>query len=482
VVAAAAQVTVEARSEPERGTAHDPIAQAVQQGVREVRHRNALVVAWARIALRCVTLALYLYQWRSNRSPQVGWVIPVNLIHLAVAGAVVLLLLRRWRVTAVALVAAVVDVSVVAMAGLHATGPATSIDFAGYAAGYLSGVMQLMLLFAAVSLPARLVWPLALTAVGVQVLLAVRADLPPIYWTLHGFTAAAFALVVVWTGSRMVKLAARMAVNKASAELAEAHARSLEAAHAEVAAQRDRLVAAQNEAEVLTQVIVHDLKNPLATLLQYISLAETALRDVPGTAAVSEDLERAAGEGRRLPKLIGDLLLVHRLERGVMAAAREPVPVRALLESVSRRFTQRALERGVSLELAAEDLVAPIDLELVERLLENLMSNALRHVGRGDRVRLEALRDGGMVRLAVRNSGPPVPEPLRGRLFDRYVTAGRREWHNVGLGLYLCRLVAEAHTGSIALEDRPGWNVSFEVKVPLAPDTDGARAFSVVSG
>jgi signal transduction histidine kinase len=473
---------VEARPDPARGAADAPIAEAVHRGVQEVRHRNALVVAWARIALRCLTLALYLYQWRANRNPLVGWVIPVNLVHLAVAGAVVLLLLRRWRVTAVALAAAIVDVSVVVLAGLHATGPATSIDSAGYAAGYLSGVMQLMLLFAAVSLPARLVWPLALTAVGFQVLLAVRADLPPLYWTLHAFTAGAFALVVVWTGSRMVKLAARMAVNRAGAELAEAHARALEAAHAEVAAQRDRLVAVQNEAEVLTQVIVHDLKNPLATLLQYVSLAETALREVPGTAAVSEDLERAAGEGRRLAKLIGDLLLVYRLERGVMAPAREPVPVRALLESVSRRFSQRAVERGVGLELSAEELVAPLDLELVERLLENLVSNALRHVGRGDRVRLEAQREGAQVRLAVRNSGPPVPEALRGKLFDRYVTAGRREWHNAGLGLYLCRLVAEAHAGSIALVEQEGWNVSFEVKVPLAADTEVARAWRPVSG
>ncbi len=469
----AAQVTVEARLEPSRGPAADPIAEAVRRGVQEVRQRNALVVAWARIALRSFTLALYLYQWHAYRNPLVGWVIPVNLAHLAVAGAVAFLLLRRWRVTAVALAAAVVDLAVVYLAGLHATGPATSIETASYAVGYLGGVMQLMLLFAAVSLPARLVWPLALTAVSFQVILGMRAELAPLYWTLHAFTAGAFALVVVWTGSRMVKLAARVAVNQTTADLAEEHARALEAAHGEVAAQRDRLVAVQNEAEVLTQVIVHDLKNPLATLLQYVSLAEAALREVPGTAAVSEDLERAAGEGRRLAKLIGDLLLVYRLERGVMAPAREPVPVRALLESISRRFAQRALERGVSLELVTDDLVAPLDLELVERLLENLVSNALRHVGRGDRVRLEAQREGALVQLAVRNSGPPVPEPLRGKLFDRYVTAGRREWHNAGLGLYLCRLVAEAHAGSIALADRPGWNVSFEVKVPLAGDTGG---------
>jgi signal transduction histidine kinase len=475
-------VIVEPRAETQPSAARDPLALAVQQGVRAARHQNALVVAWARVILRSLTLGLYVYHWQVHRDPLVSWVIPVNLLHLVFAFGVALLLARRWRITAVAMAAAVVDLAVVFLGGIHATGSLAEFATAGYAVGYLGSVMQLMLLFAAVSLPARLVWPLALSAACFQVYLGLRAGLAPVLSTLHAFTFGAFAVVVVWTGTRMVRLAARMAVNKTTADLAEEHARALEAAHAEVAAQRDRLVAAQNEAEMLTQVIVHDLKSPLATLLQYVSLAESALREMPGAVAVAEDLERASGEGRRLAKLIGDLLLVYRLERGAMAPSREPVPVRALLESVSRRFTQRAAERGVSLELGAEDLVAALDLELVERLLENLISNALRHVGRGDRVRLEAEREDGQVRLSVRNNGPPVPEPLRGRLFDRYVTAGIRDWHNAGLGLYLCRLVAEAHTGSIALVERPGWNVSFEVKVPLAAEPGAPRAGEAVSG
>jgi signal transduction histidine kinase len=235
-----------------------------------------------------------------------------------------------------------------------------------------------------------------------------------------------------------------------------------------VAAQRDRLVVAQNQSEALAQVIVHDLKTPLATLLQYVSLAENEVRELPGAAGLLDYLQRAGEEGRRLAKLIGDLLLVYRLERGAMAPTLEAVPLRILLHSVTRSFSSRAKERDASLEIAGDDdLVVPMDLDLMQRLLENLVSNALRHVGRGDRVSLEGRRADGGVRIAVRNSGPPIPEALRPSLFDRFVTAGRREWHNAGLGLYLCRLVAEAHAGSIALRDRPGWNVSFEVELPV---------------
>jgi signal transduction histidine kinase len=99
-------------------------------------------------------------------------------------------------------------------------------------------------------------------------------------------------------------------------------------------------------------------------------------------------------------------------------------------------------------------------------MLENLVANAMRHVGAGDHVSVEARSSYGQVVLAVRNSGPPVPMELRESLFRRFVTGGMREWHNAGLGLYLCRLVAEAHAGTIALVDRTGWNVSFEVAIP----------------
>jgi two-component system heavy metal sensor histidine kinase CusS len=105
---------------------------------------------------------------------------------------------------------------------------------------------------------------------------------------------------------------------------------------------------------------------------------------------------------------------------------------------------------------------------MARRLLENLVANAVRHVGAGDRVELAAEVEGGLLRLAVRNSGPPVPPEARARLFEKHSTHGRRAWHNAGLGLHLCRLVAEGHGGRIGLVERPGWNVSFEAAFPLS--------------
>ncbi len=452
------------------------LPRAVHNGVSEVRARNALVVAWARTGLRALTLALLVVGELRNEHPMVGaWVMGLNALHLVISAAVIVLLRRRWHPGAVAFAAAALDLVVVFGWGLQATAPAVLDGPGGAAVALLGGAMQVIVLFAAVALPATQAAPLALAAVAYQFLLGVRTGMPLADNALLATTAAAFALVAIWTGVRIIRLAAGMAVEATTAELAERHARALEAAHGEVAAQRDQLICAQNEAEALAQVIVHDLKNPLATLLQYVSLAESELRCVPAAGGAVDYLRHAGDEGRRLSKLIGDLLLVYRLEQGAMAPAREPVLVALLLDAVIRRFRAQAADRGVTLEVKAEDgLASSLDLDLVQRMLENLVANAMRHVGRGDHVSVEARSSDGQVVLAVRNSGPPVPMELRESLFRRFVTGGTREWHNAGLGLYLCRLVAEAHSGTIALVERTGWNVSFEITIP-APESFARR-------
>ena len=101
-------------------------------------------------------------------------------------------------------------------------------------------------------------------------------------------------------------------------------------------------------------------------------------------------------------------------------------------------------------------------------MIENLVGNAFRHLDRGDRLELAAEPAGEALRLAVRNSGPPVPRELRDRLFEKEVSGDARHWGHAGLGLYFCSLAAEAHGGRIALAERPGWNVSFEVELPAA--------------
>jgi signal transduction histidine kinase len=283
-----------------------------------------------------------------------------------------------------------------------------------------------------------------------------------------GLTLLAFAAVAAWAGVRMVRLASLTASDQHAARVARRRVEELLAAQAEATAERDALIDARNVSEELSAAIVHDLKNPLATLLQYAALAESQLQEAGAAPQVLADLRLVGDEGRRLAKLIGDLLLVHRLERGGLTLRREATPLALLLERVAESHRPRARERGVTIEVSGTaGLTVALDPDLTLRLLENLVVNAIRHVSPGDRIELAAEKTGDGLRLAVRNSGPPVPEEARAKIFEKYVSRGRREWHNAGLGLYLCRLVAEAHGGRIDLVDRPGWSVSFEARYVL---------------
>ncbi len=451
------------------------LAAAVDAGVAEVRHRNGVAIAWLRLGLRTLTLLVWMAAALRGRfgamEPAAYWLaVGVNAGHLAFGAWALRALQRGWRVPRVLLAAAVVDLTVVALAGWQA-GPGDADQVA-----YLMGVMELMLLFAAVVLPTTQVAWLAAAATAFQGAVGVRAGLEPPFVAAMVVTLGAFAAAVTWTGTRMVSLAARRALDDYTGRLVRAHRDELARANLEIAAQRDRVLAAQAEAEDLAKLVVHDLKNPLAALLQFVALAESRLADPPGPGREAalrearEDLRLATAEGQRLSGMVGDLLLLSRLEHRAMQPRRQAAPVAALLEQVARAAALRAADRHVTVTTAGDpDLMPAIDLDLTRRLLENLVANALRFVDRGGRIELAAAEAPGLLTLTVRNTGPVVPEEVRPHLFAKHAPGALRQLHNTGLGLYLCRLVAEAHGGGMALVEAPGWQVAFEARLALPP-------------
>jgi signal transduction histidine kinase len=240
----------------------------------------------------------------------------------------------------------------------------------------------------------------------------------------------------------------------------------------------EQLEAARREAQMgeerskrFTQLVVHDLRNPLAAVIANVAFAEDALAGRAGLAETLDALRVAHGEGNRLSAMIADLLLVPRLEGAELAGQFSATRIRAVLDDVAGAVATRARAKQLRLEVAAAgELVAWLDGSLVRRMVENLVANGLRHTPRGGRIELSAEVVRGRLRLAVRNSGDPIPATVRARLFERYATSAEGDVERSGLGLYLCRLVAEAHGGRIALAEREGWNVSFEAELPLSPE------------
>lgn len=249
-----------------------------------------------------------------------------------------------------------------------------------------------------------------------------------------------------------------------AAALASAARRPLEAA---------RSLGARLEAEAWSteqiEYLVHDLKNPLGTILTNLRLLRPRLGTEPASHRLVGDAEAAA---RRLEHMVLNLLDVGRLSAGQLTLELISVPLEDLVEEAVAAVRPTATARAVTLE---ESLGPPattlvrVDFDLMTRVLVNLLENAIRHSPSGAAVRLATERRGGDLRLTISDRGAGVPEPWRTRIFERFVQRGPGGPGRVGrgLGLAFSRLVAEAHGVVIGVEPGEPTGSRFYVGLPV---------------
>lgn len=241
---------------------------------------------------------------------------------------------------------------------------------------------------------------------------------------------------------------------------------ALKNALADLERSNDELREAQRMKEELNAFIVHDLKNPLSTVLALADLMETAEEIDPDQVRADAAETRAAAE--RMHRMVLDLLDLQLSEDGSLEMEREPVPVRNLLEEVAQ--TLRARAPGIAVGEVAPGLTLEIDRSLAFRLLTNLVDNCVKYGPPSGSILLEASVEGdGSAVLSVQDEGPGVPEELKERIFDKYAQLerdlGRRAADSRGLGLRFCRVVAEAHGGEIWVENVQPNGARFIVKL-----------------
>lgn len=240
-------------------------------------------------------------------------------------------------------------------------------------------------------------------------------------------------------------------------------------AHAELVRVNRELRAAQERKRQLAALVVHDLRNPLSAMLGNVELlAEMLGPDRPAPVGqVLRDIEELGGKAL---SFLASLLDVEELEEGLLRARLAEVDVAAFAARFPRSYRVETAARQVTLELdVPAGLTAQFDEALIYRVVENLLDNAVRYAQRGGRVVLRAERDGALLRFLVGNDGPPIADSERPRLFTRYYRLeARREGAraNRGLGLYFCRLAAEAHGGSIDVVSTAEFPACFVVELP----------------
>ncbi len=201
-----------------------------------------------------------------------------------------------------------------------------------------------------------------------------------------------------------------------------------------------------------TALLAHDLNNGLSVSLSNLSYL---LDVVQGDADTKDALVGALRSVRRMAGLVANFVDIARFEDAAVKPQVIRSRVHGLLHSVIEVNAPTA-KKGARLEVACEpELEGRFDVGLVERVLHNLAGNAMRYCQADGRVELGAKRwiasEPDSLEIWVLNTGPQVPENIRPNLFGKYVQGkgGKR-----GMGLYFCRLVADAHGGRIEYEAR----------------------------
>jgi signal transduction histidine kinase len=228
-----------------------------------------------------------------------------------------------------------------------------------------------------------------------------------------------------------------------------------------------RLKDAETLRDNLVHLIVHDLRTPLQAIVMGLDLIET---EVAGFSATADgDLRSSRAAAYRMNEMIAAILDVNRLEAGQMPVRRAACDMKAIIASVLLMLGP-ALGK-IRLTTRVPDHPVPLicDPDLVERVIGNLVSNAVRFMPKGGDLTLAAVVAVGSVKVSVIDTGPGIATEYHQEIFEKFgqveMRAERRS-SSTGLGLAFCRLAVEAHGGRIGVESEPGRGSTFWFALP----------------
>ncbi len=220
----------------------------------------------------------------------------------------------------------------------------------------------------------------------------------------------------------------------------------------------------------------HELRNPLAPIMNGVRLLRLQPDDNPRNAKVLNIIERQVGQ---LVHLINDLLEVSRITSGRIQLHRARLPVRELVERAleTTRPIVEEFQHTLSVELPTEILWLDVDPARMEQVLVNLLTNAAKYTHRGGNIWLTARVDGHEIELKVRDSGSGIAVELLPFIFDLFTQAERsldRSQGGLGIGLSLVKKIVELHDGTVTVASVPGVGCEFVVRFPLGSALRGA--------
>jgi signal transduction histidine kinase len=252
------------------------------------------------------------------------------------------------------------------------------------------------------------------------------------------------------------------------------------APHIRNAYARVRLAESRAEVEMMRErlagMLVHDLKNPLAVMQMNLDAIKALVDDGAGANEIHAPIDDALAAAEQQQRMLLDLIDIGRAEDGRLPFTLARGQIGPVVARTAAQWRRHARRRGARFVVDIDEAVpvARFDEDLIARVLQNLLTNATRFVPEGGivevRVRSVAAATRREIVIAVENDGPSIAPERRAGIFERYGQTTSDQGHdNRGLGLYLCRLVAECHGGRMSVRDRAGGGTCFELILPDDP-------------
>ncbi len=220
--------------------------------------------------------------------------------------------------------------------------------------------------------------------------------------------------------------------------------------------QRDTLADILKLREEMSQMLVHDLRNPIACI---IFAGELLKEEAELSKSSSKKLERIVAAGQRLQSLTNDLLMMAKLESGNLILHRESVNFSQMIQNVIADFEPIASQKKIQLitEISPPHQKINIDANLFRRVLDNLFSNAIKFSPHKSKILCQVHYPQNeliQVRIRLYDQGPGISKNLQQIIFNKYAVGTVVEGtEQMGLGLAFCKMIVQAHGGQIFVED-----------------------------
>jgi signal transduction histidine kinase len=219
----------------------------------------------------------------------------------------------------------------------------------------------------------------------------------------------------------------------------------------------------------LVSALAHDIKNPLGIIMGYAESVTDRLEGKPEEGQTMEALQHIQGNAERIVKLVTGFLDASRAESGMMELVPKPVQLNVLLREVGQQQMGALRRKDISLKVILDDHLPEImgDAGQIDRVLWNLVGNAIKFTPTGGTITMTSRLENGTVCAGVEDTGMGIPQDEISLLFSefrRLRSADRVE--GSGLGLFVVKTLVQAHGGTVDVVSKEGKGSTFTIRFP----------------